>query len=428
MTTTLRIEPDLLGSLDAEIRSGNLESAMNQIYEVFKWTAHQFPMRYNHVPEFDELVQTIGRELADGIGVADGGETPPGGVNVFIATELYNTGGHTRVIADMTRNTRGPNLVILTDLFGRYARQELRLGVIAEWMDASILLLPDMSMFDKTRNLLRLLRALPVNAIGIIAHHEDVVAYAACNDRVPAPQIYVHHADYTPTLGATVKHYRHIDLALGDQRMCKAAGYYEDPLYMPMAVPRNFQPVPAGAGFNTATGGRFAKFAAEGPLCYADMVVAVLDTIVGSHVHFGGMPPEYLQLIRDRIAASGHDPARFVYLGQVESVQQALIAHQVGVYFTSAPVGGGRTYIEVLGLGVAILVYEDEESEASDLPIAAFHVGSTYDPMHRRWSDITELRAHLQSLDLNEEFAHSQRAFLSMFPDGESARVTQLFF
>lgn len=403
---------------------------MRRIYENCHWLAYlpELKDRYNHVPELDQLIQTIGREIAAGIGFGEDGTPPPAGVNVFIATELYNVGGHTRVLADMTKNSLRQNLVILTDVFGRYARDELGLGPIVEWIDASILVLPDMPMVEKTRNLLRFLKALPVAAIGILAHHEDVVAYAACTDQVPVPQIYVHHADFTPTLGATVKHYRHVDPVLGGQRMCEAAGYCEDPLYMPMAVPSIFQPVPAGCGFNTGSSGHYEKFAWEGPLSYADVVAAVLGTIAGSHVHMGEIPPDYLQLIRDRVAESGNDPARFVYLGAVKSVQEALIAHQVGVYVTSAPVGGARTYVEALGLGVAILLYLGEGSKGSDLPIAAFHAGADYDPSHRRWSTISELCAHLRSVDLAEEFAQSRRAFLAMYPDGEFARVTQSFF
>lgn len=431
METTLRIEPDLLASLDAEVRSGNLDAALGRVYQLCHRLASQSPqftMRYNHLPELDRLVQTVGRTVTDGIGLRATSESTPGGLNVFVATELYLVGGHTRMLADLTRNSRKPNLVILTDVFGGYARGELRIGPIAEWIDAAILVLPDMSLLDKTRNLLRLLTALDVNAIGILAHHQDVVAYAACNDRVPDQQIFLHHADYNPTLGATVKHYRHIDLMRGDQRMCQVAGYVDDPLYMPMFAARNFQQAPALPGFNTATAGSFAKFATQGKLDYADIVVAILDSIDGNHVHIGDIPPEYLGLIRDRVAASGIEPDRFVYLGAVQDLQQALIAHQVGVYISSAPVGSGKAYTEVLGLGVAILIYAEDESAISDVPIAAFHAESAYDPAHRRWSNIRELCAHLRSLDLSEEFVQSQRAFSALYPDGEFARLTQSYF
>ena len=409
MSTSLFLDGPTRESLESHIRAGRYEIALRDIYQILEYARWEesFELWYNQLPELDQLVQTIGREILAKKRPPKARQ--PGKVNVFIATEVYPAGGHTRVIEDLVRLSDKESVIVLTDIFEKYANGYLEPGRVATQLNAPIWVLPKMSLVDKTKSLIGLIDAIDVNTVAIFAHHEDVIAYAACNENLGCRQAFFHHADHNPALGATIAHYEHVDLVPGNLQMCIDAGYVT-PSYMPLYVVEKFRNLPSSDVFNTGTSGTFNKFVTEGPLNFADIVVTILQSISGQHVHVGEIPEVYLNVIADQLRHAGIDPSRFVYLGYVSSLQQALIDQNVSVYITSAPIGGSKAYVEVLGLGIGVLMYA---AEAVDVPsIVRYNNGASYAKSHLRWSNVEELSGCLTSMSLDKEFGKS-RAFLA---------------
>jgi len=420
----LELEPGLLADFQNELKHRNFAQLLVRIFDLVHLAVQspELEMRYNHLPDLDAVVQQVGREVMRDLNL----ESRPTSetVNVFIASEVDEVGGHTRNIVDLIRNSRRRSLVILTDLFDRYAEGTHQLGKVAHWLGAAVCVLPKMSLIDKTRNLMRILNSLDMAAVGILAHHEDVVAYAACNDLLDVPQVFIHHADHNPTLGATISHYTHVDMFPGNLAMCNDAGYVS-PDYMPVLAARRFIDCRAGLPLNTGTVGRFSKFTVDGPLNYADIVVGVLNATGAKHVHIGTIPDDYLRYLEGRLIAYGIDPARFVYLGNVDDIQSALVEQQVQAYISSAPVGGGKSYVEVLALGMPVLLYCGANSDKRI--IAHYSDVSSYGD-HPRWSSIEELILNLNRLDVEQECLRSRHIYVERFSESDFHRVMRQYF
>nr|QQZ51403.1 hypothetical protein JKL49_10490 [Phenylobacterium glaciei] len=155
----------------------------------------------------------------------------------MIATQLYGVGGHSKVVADITRLIGAEKVsLILTDLYGNIAYRRL----IGEDMAArgyhcrALLALKAPSVLDRTIELYRLLCAIKPTRIFLLHHHMDVCAVAATYPFRHVTE-FVHHADHLPSLGATVRYSAHVDLTYTCHLACREAGL--PAIYAAMTLP-----------------------------------------------------------------------------------------------------------------------------------------------------------------------------------------------
>lgn len=312
-----------------------------------------------YLPGLDRWVQQIGQTITaqSALGFA-AGDRP-----LVIASELYESGGHSRVIADICRVTDPKPIVLLTDVFGRYARGSLKWSGAA-WLlpTSTVLKLPPVDLTSKIRSLLRTIASVRPSAIFLFAHHQDVVAYAAANAALPIPQWYFHHCDHHPALGATVSHYRHLDFTRELQALCmrfSGSGNRYLPLCAPDQGVRRFDyPLQS---ISTVSSGAFDKYATAGPLAYHELVAALLSRCASRHYHIGPVPTDYRETIDRILTARSIDPSRFVHIPQVDSLWSTLLSLDAHVYVTSVPVPGVRTAIEVQGVGYPVAFFSGEQ-------------------------------------------------------------------
>lgn len=284
-----------------------------------------------------------------------------------IATQLYGVGGHSKVVADITRLIGGEKVsLILTDLYGNIAYRRL----IGEDMEArgyhcrALLALKAPSVLDRTIELYRVLCAIQPTRIFLLQHHMDVCAVAAT---YPFRDIteFVHHADHLPCLGATVGYSAHVDLTYTCHPICAAAGL--NPIYAGMTLPG----LSTAQGAETSGGpvvfgtcGNLGKYRQEGRESryrWLDWVVPALRTPNSRFVHIGPTDAAFEQEIRQGLAEAGIDPERYVFAGLTPNLQSALIDHQVDVYISSYPEGGGRATLEALAAGVPAVAPSEAE-------------------------------------------------------------------
>lgn len=354
---------------------------------------------FNQLPQLDNIIQNVGLKIFDE-SHHDFNESERN-TSVFICTEIYSTGGHTRILEDIISKLSGPSAIILTDIFDRYATGKLNFNyTVKNLKNTSIIALPKMSLVDKVRNLYDVLKTIKAKSITLIAHHQDVIAYSSCNSRVKIPQLFIHHADHNPTLGATIKHYKHIDLNNALYRLCQDAGEVQ-PYILPMTSKKQFKNYVHKSNYSTATSGSFNKFCTYGELSFANIVKTILTSSTGNHYHIGSIPDEYLKYIDIALTTAGIDSYRFKYLGNVNSLTDALLKNDVDIYITSAPTGGGKAFVDATSCGIAIFRFTvPHETQRIQKYIENYF----YPNNLPTWSNLTELSNNFNNYNISELF------------------------
>lgn len=354
-----------------------------------------------YMPELDEFIQLAGEGLSNHLNIdAEMISTRNERTLVVIATELYNFGGHTKVVQDMIRDFDGEVIIVLTDIYGNYASGQLNFIDIQDQFEknASVIALPSVSLRKKVEYLINLQKTInPVSTI-IAAHHDDVIAYAAMNKKVGGNQIFLHHADHNPALGATVMHYSHVDLTANLVSKC-SDHLKKETLYLPLYVKdKGMKRFTAVDGpFSTVTSGSTVKFFGHALDIYCQFVEHVLREISGFHYHIGPIPEDKLEQIKAYLAARSISPERFRHIPWVPSLWLALQELDAHVYFASFPVAGARAAVEALGCGFPIIAWSGGfNNDKPFLDQALF-----YPPETQSWIELPDLKGILASYRLN---------------------------
>lgn len=290
---------------------------------------------------------------------------------VFLVTRLYRTGGHSQVVTDIAKRLApGSFTLILTDIYGE-TRYGLRLkdprgvSMIGE---RAILLLQSMTFPERIMELYAILRAIRPSRIFLMGHNMDITGVTAA---WPFRGIvdFIHHADQTPAVGATLPFGAHVDLTYTCHQACREAGL--DPLYSGMTapVPTTREARPAERPVRRlATCGSPHKYQGSRRHAWTDYAVAALRRPGVELVHIGPAPAEFQAQVTTALKAAGIDPARYVFAGWVPSLGRALVEQDVDAYLGSYPETGGKANLEAMAAGVPTIVPTGEDAP----PLARF--------------------------------------------------------
>jgi hypothetical protein len=278
---------------------------------------------------------------------------------VHIATQLYTTGGHTRLLrsyadADKTRE----QIVLVTDLAqdtNREAVAPLFAGRHVEWC-------PPGTATTKLEWLMGRLYALAPERVILFQHHFDAVALAACQPELVPDLYFVHHADYTFTFGVYFPRATHIDGSLQDLENCRRRLGVTGNLFVPYtADDRGLNPAPSRPGaraLTTCTASTHTKLSRPAyRYSYLDLFPRLFKQRVKRHVHIGELPGPMLAEIYRRLDSAKIPRERFDYRGNVPSFWDALREHDIDVCIGSFPIGGGLTVTEAMGSGTPYVVH-----------------------------------------------------------------------
>ena len=346
-----------------------------------------------------QLAKRLQREMAE-TGAA-GDATRPAPVQaadaptLLVASEVYEVGGHTRVLEELAANQPNP-ILLLTNLWGNFDEPTSKKK---DWLrqrfpNAEIIVQTG-KLWDKARQLATLCSRRQPARIWYLQHHQDPVAFVGTLHADCARKILVHHADHNPSLGCTLPGIRHVDVTESLQRTCSAHLHQQAdwlPLYVKDLGHRPFLAPSPKTPFSVVTAGRAAKFSMQGPVALPNIVSSVLRAIDGRFHHIGPLDDGSRQQIRKHLINQGIDPARFVTHGEVPSLWQALKQLDAHAYLGSAPVSGGRGAIEAQGCGYPVLPFSgfDPGSLLADF--------SSYADMALAWHDLPTLVERLQAL------------------------------
>ncbi len=317
----------------------------------------QTPMLVGHkifTPYFDQLLAKFDYQISNVI--SRDNKT----VNLILASELYDYGGHTKEIVTMINQVENPVMVI-TDVYSRAAEQKMFEKVAHLFPECPVILLPKENPLAKSKRLAALINQLAKNVF-LFVHHNDSVAIAACQSSLSTNYYFVHHADHNASLGNHTKHFQHIDLFAGLAKNCA-----EDLNSSTVLLPTSAKDLGAKAFSNvkescsTVTAGTFGKFKTEGAFSLSSIIIHSIKQTQSSHYHFGTIPDKDLYTIQQDLINAGLDAKQFIYKGNVPSLWEGLKDIDAHIFIGSAPVRGGKSEIEAQGVGYPLLLFKSLE-------------------------------------------------------------------
>lgn len=295
-------------------------------------------------------------------------------MQLIIGTQFSAVGGHSRVAYNFT-HLAADNIVVVTDAINDQtdaARQEM----LDFFHPVPVLFLPRGNMAFKLDFLINLIKRLKPTYVSCFNHHVDPLPVAATSAAPVPRKIFYHHCDSMPSLGASLSHYSHFDTSSAVADICNKRDsatraslmtLYDSSLADTAARPPRAPQRP----LNTLSAGGANKYLFSyepSQLSYAHVLPHLLTASGGVHHHFGTLGDDHREVIAALLRHSGVEPERFIYHGNVASLQQAALAIENPVYVPSFPVSGGLTLVEMMSVGVPILVNDaPRDTDAYDV-------------------------------------------------------------
>ncbi|KVO55709.1 hypothetical protein [Burkholderia stagnalis] len=359
----------------------------------------------------DIFCRDLGSRVLAAMGRVDAtSEGATGGVNhVFLATELYATGGHTAVVEDLLKIKcfDGQPIILLTNVLGTakldvIARRFEPYGVIIECA-------PDGTLESRLLWTLRRLRALRPAQLLLFNHHQDSVAVAAAQPGIAGKTVFYHHADHHLCLGATLEYDLHVDPSPMGYHNCRDQLGLTHNAYWPLTaedrgVPEGFERKLSTSGkLRTCSSGTRNKFEQPYLFQYGQLVPELLATTQGTHVHIGLLSDSTLAQIADGMRSAGIPSDRFTYFEWVPSVWEAIVNENVDLYLSSFPVSGARAIVEAMGSGTPTIAHESY--------VSRFHgAGDMLYCQAFSWRTSAELLDHVRRLSVEKLQEESRMA------------------
>jgi hypothetical protein len=303
----------------------------------------------------DRLCLSIGREVR---GVTD--RRIPAALtgrhrHVYVVSELYREGGHTRLLEDLiAAQPHDDHQIIWTD--GESAAVIANIADVLRVEKTIPLHILRGETVERLRDAFAILAELCPDVLVHLGHPNDPIAIALMQPGIARQRLMIHHADCSFALGRSLEGTVHIALGRHFQDFARREWALETVL-LPLTCG---EPVVAKAAdgardrpFFTVTSGSSGKFDLNGQLSYLDVLTERFAARDGVHVHIGSLAAEQMLRIEqhlDKLCCR----KRFVYIEHVPHLASKLSELAPSAYIDSFPVGGGKAIIEAMAAGVPI--------------------------------------------------------------------------
>jgi hypothetical protein len=345
-----------------EIAKGELDPAINLIIKFVEniITDLRATARVFGSTALDNLCQEIGaKNLSDRHSVIQKSSKLDDELIVYIATELYITGGHTAVLEDLIKfQPDKKHSILVTDIFGTGVSEAIknRFDVSLTNIECA----PKGTYLDKLSWLQQQLILQHPHQVFLFNHHQDAVAIAAVQPALGSQLIFYHHCDHQLCLGLYLSHAKHVDPHSFGYYNCRNNLGVKSTIYIPLIADdlntRSSDLIFLANGkLRTCSSGSGHKFELPYLHVYAEEVPKIMTTTGGSHVHIGYLSAHALDTIKRDLEEREIELDRFVYIPWVKSLWQAMHDLSIDVYINSFPLGGGRASVEVMGSGTPII-------------------------------------------------------------------------
>jgi hypothetical protein len=342
---------DYEAAIAAFLERGDIEMFLKRLAELTgKLLSESLRGRALFIPELDELARKASLILAP---YRNPSTNPK--LLVHVATIVYQTGGHTRIIEDIAATLPDYRHVLVITGMHKSHPTLASLKPRFDELGLNVHLLQSLSWTEKAKELSSLIAALGPQAVLLLAHQDDSIAYVGVAEHAAPRVLFLHHADHQPSLGAYRLDYTHVDLTPACHSVCASQPRLHASLLNLTVKDIGTVQLVERHPIIGVTCGSPHKYAGSSEFSYAQLLAALLSGGVDRVLHIGDMPASQKDQICADIVASGQDAARVVFLGDSPSLAAKLVEISPDFYLTSHPVGGGRATVEALSVGLPIL-------------------------------------------------------------------------
>lgn len=395
---------ELALTVNKQIQHGNLEKALQNIthfvHEII--TQPWCDGIVLNAPQLDSLCLQIGAKFLD-MHSYQSNLSVDNNTVVYIATQLYASGGHTAIIEEFIKSQPDKqHMILITDLFD-CADWDVIVNRFKNY-SVKVKRAPAGKMTPKLKWLIQELIHINPHQTFLFNHQFDAVAIAAVQPKLLNDLIFYHHSDFQLTLGIHLDHATHIDIHNRALFQCRDNFAVKNALYWPLTADdlgarQSDQLFNENKPLKTCSSGSLNKFNVPYACDYKRLIADIIKTTQGIHVHIGAITSKYLTQIHKHLLEKNIDPKQFIHIPWVKSVWQTLIDQQIDLYICSFPYGGGKTAVEVMGSGTPMIVHDNYA-----VPVGGGHV--VY-PQAYQWRKPAELLTILQNMTRDDLIRHS---------------------
>jgi glycosyltransferase involved in cell wall biosynthesis len=407
-------EDVLVQEVQAAISSGSIGEALDlihiyvdQIINDVRATSKVFSSK-----PCDDLCRKISLALPPEFGEEDS-QDPSQFSTAFILSEIIEAGGHIELLKDLIRIKSFANpCVIVTNLFSRQNHEIVE--KFCEENKVKVFVVSDNNAERRLFETLTLLRKISPEKLILLNHHQDSGAIVAALSHSNCQKFFIHHADHQLCLGVTCEEFIHIDLHNMGYWECHETLGLKNNKYWPLIVKENaFNRISKefirSGSLLTCSSGNSRKFEVNNyRYDYFELLPKILLATHGSHVHIGQLTPEQLERLKTNFANLNIDWARFTHIPWVSSVSNELMNLGVDLYISSFPLGGGKTILEAMSIGIPLLMHENYRSRLLSGVDLAYPEAYVW----RNEDELFSVLAGLNPQDLEQHSAWSYQHFL----------------
>lgn len=359
--------------------------------------------------KLDALCLAMGKKISIDISLAQVAKEQSKNTVLYIATELYLSGGHTAVLEDFIKaQPECEHVIVLTDLFNASPAAKKAIHERFSVLSIKLVWCPEkvVDLIEKVRWLQQQWIQINPSKIFLFNHHQDVVAIAAAQPEMPGKLFFFHHADYQITLGMHLPHATHIDFYQVLYKRCREEFGITTNVYYPLVVADNGCKIVDSfmqeGVLHTCSSGSMGKYDKSYLYSYFDLLPKILKATNGRHTHIGYLSDELLEKINNFLLRNDINQDKFHYVPWVSNLWAFLLKQQVDLYIASFPIGGGRAAVEVMGAGIPIVFHNNYR--------APFLGGAIQYPDALFWRTEAELLAFLSSIKKDVLITQSKAA------------------
>lgn len=303
-----------------------------------------------YVPELDELVRQASLIVAPESNPATNSK-----LLVHVATEVKPTGGHSRVIEDITAALpEYRHVLVITGMHESHPHLAT-LQARFDQLNLKVHLLQCWSRSERARELVSLIGLLGPDAVLLLTNPQDSVAYTGIPGHAARRVLFLHHADHQPSLGASRRDYVHVDLTPECHALCMSASRPQASLVNLTAKDIGTVKVTERQSMVGVTCGGPEKYLGRSEFSYGQLLGVLFSTGVDRIFHIGDLPLWQKEQICADIVASGQDAGRVSFLPVVPCLATKLVELSPDFFLTSHPVAGGKATVEAMSVGLPVL-------------------------------------------------------------------------
>jgi|GEM_PF-4673219 len=311
----------------------------------------------------------------------------------IFASELYNTGGHTRIIEDILA-TQAEHFEITMLLTGTTKPRGPFSVPYVRWRQAKVYRADSRSLKANIRSVHTILEEIDPDVVINMSHPFDVIAHGFMMRETQRKWLYGVHADYSFSFlpPQDVAELLVFTEPCGSNFEAKGIPHIKLPLTCLQEEPIQNAPYssPTCEGLLTMSVGTAHKFFTQDGMSYSDVLVARFKAAEGTHIHVGFVTDDFRKEIETALVSHGF-AERVKFLGTVPNVNQSIIDLQVDLFINSYPIGGGKVIIEAMATGCPISQCDDGRSTITGEPMVY--------PEALRWRDMDELEQSIRNID-----------------------------